>query len=177
MKAVFDSFYNKYHQDLYNFVYYMVKNKQLTEDLIQEIYIRVIKSYNNFRGESSEKTWLFSIARHVTYDYFRSQQRKRRYTNESFDWNEMGNYIPSEDSYPDEIAIQNESIHSIYKLLDACTIDQKNVIVLRFIQGFSLEETAKVLDFTVSKVKTTQHRGMNKLRNLLEQENKKGGTS
>lgn len=174
MKTLFDSFYNKYHQDLYNYVFYMVKSKQLTEDLVQEIYIRVIKSYESFRGESSEKTWLFSIARHVTYDYFRSQKRKRKYTNEAFDWEEQGKYIPADGALPEEIAIQNESIQAIYQCLDQCTLDQKNIIILRYIQGFSLQETAEILGITISKVKTTQHRGIKALRKLLDRENKKG---
>src|SRR5699024_11089794 len=112
--ALFDSFYNKYHQDLYNFVFYMVKNKTLTEDLVQEIYIRVIKSYNNFRGESSEKTWLFSIARHVTYDHFRKQKRNRKYTNENISWDDTAYTVTSTEKVPEEIAIQNEQIKVIY---------------------------------------------------------------
>lgn len=176
MKALFDSFYNKYHQDLYNYVFYLVKNTTLTEDLIQEIYIRVIKSYDNFRGESSEKTWLFSIARHVTYDHFRKQQRLRKHQNETFDWDESARYIESTDILPDEITIQNEQMQSVFKYLNQCTIDQKNVIILRYIQGFSLQETAEILNITVSKVKTTQHRGIKTLRKLLEAtEEEKGG--
>lgn len=174
MKSLFDSFYNKYHQDLYNYVIYMVKNKQLAEDLIQEIYIRVIKSYENFRGDSSEKTWLFSIARHVTYDFFRSQKRKRKYTNETFNWEEQGENILADEVLPEELMIQNERMQLIYQCLDQCTLDQKNIIILRFIQEFSLQETADILGMTVSKVKTTQHRGIKTLRKLLERENKKG---
>ncbi|WP_405101366.1 RNA polymerase sigma factor SigX [Oceanobacillus sp. FSL H7-0719] len=174
MKSLFDSFYNKYHQDLYNYVIYMVKNKQLAEDLIQEIYIRVIKSYENFRGDSSEKTWLFSIARHVTYDFFRSQKRKRKYTIETFNWEEQGENILADEALPEELMIQNERMQLIYECLDQCTLDQKNIIILRFIQEFTLQETADILGMTVSKVKTTQHRGIKTLRKLLERENKKG---
>lgn len=168
MKALFDSFYNKYHKDLYNYVFYLVKNTTLAEDLIQEIYIRVIKSYDNFRGDSSEKTWLFSIARHVTYDYFRKQHRQRKYQNETFDWDELAGYIEGTEPIPEEIAVQNEQMQSVFKHLDQCTIDQKNVIILRYIQGFSLQETSEILNITVSKVKTTQHRGIKTLRKLLE---------
>ncbi|MHA6251070.1 sigma-70 family RNA polymerase sigma factor [Oceanobacillus sp. CAU 1775] len=177
MKALFDSFYNKYHQDLYNYVYYMVKNKTQTEDLIQEIYIRVIKSYDNFRGESSEKTWLFSIARHITYDFFRKQYRQRKYQNDAFDWDIAANYLESTETMPEEVALKNEQIQSLFKYLDQCTIDQKNVIILRFIQGFSLIETAEILNITVSKVKTTQHRGIKLLRQLMEENAEEKGVA
>jgi RNA polymerase sigma-70 factor, ECF subfamily len=49
----------------------MVRNKEQAEDLVQEVYIRVINSYNRFEGKSSEKTWLFSIARNVAIDFYR----------------------------------------------------------------------------------------------------------
>ena len=62
MKATFEAIYEKYHQDLFQYIFYMVKDKSLTEDLIQEVYIKVLKAYDSFRGESSEKSWLFSIA-------------------------------------------------------------------------------------------------------------------
>jgi RNA polymerase sigma-70 factor (ECF subfamily) len=52
----------------------MVQSREQAEDLVQEVYIRVLKSYQNFKGESSEKTWLFAIARNVAIDFFRKQK-------------------------------------------------------------------------------------------------------
>ena len=175
MKALFDDFYNKYHRDIYNFVYYMVKNKNLTDNLVQEIYIRIVKSYKNFRGDSSEKTWAFSIARHVVFDHFRGEQRKRKYNDEWSDLEEMKNYIRNDERLPDEVVIQNEEVRLLYRLLDECSFNQKQVIILRYIQGYSLKETADVLNMTISNVKTLQHRGINKLKTLFEMESKKGG--
>src|SRR5699024_12089908 len=93
MKNTFDKIYDKYHQDIYRFVFYMVKDKQLCDDLVQDIYIRVLQSLSTFRGESSKKTWLLSIARHVVIDYFRSQKRKRNFILDFFNWHEKGELI------------------------------------------------------------------------------------
>ncbi|PAV29526.1 RNA polymerase sigma factor SigX [Virgibacillus profundi] len=175
MKVVFEEFYEKYHQDLFQFVFYMVKDKQLTEDLVQEIYIKVLKSYKTFKGESSEKTWLFSIARHVTIDYFRSQSRKRKRIMEFFDWGEKGQLIQDLKPLPDELAVQNEEIQTVYRYLDKCTVDQKSVLILRYIQSFSIQETAEILNFSESKVKTTQHRGLKVLKKHLAEDQMKGG--
>lgn len=51
MKAIFQDLYDRYHQDLYQFIYYMVKNRTTAEDLVQEVYIKVFKSYDTFKGE------------------------------------------------------------------------------------------------------------------------------
>lgn len=167
MKVVFEEMYDRYHRDLFQFIFYMVKDKQVSEDLIQEVYIKVLKSYDSFKGESSEKTWLFSIARHVTYDYFRLQNRKRKRIMEFFDWSEKGERLQDQLPLPEEIVIQSEETKRVYKYLDKCTVDQKSVLILRYIQSFSIQETADILNFSISKVKTTQHRGIKALRNYL----------
>jgi len=164
MKAVFDKIYANYHQDLYQYIFYMVKNKELAEDLVQEVYIKVLKSYDSFKGNSSEKTWLFSIAKHVTYDYFRVYYRRRKRVDKNFDWNEQAESIESQHALPEEMVILNDEMRLIYRSLDKCTIDQKSVLILRYIQGFSLQETANILNFSMSKVKTTQHRGLKALK-------------
>ncbi|GAB3052656.1 RNA polymerase sigma factor SigX [Virgibacillus ainsalahensis] len=175
MRAVFDRIYDNYHKDLFQFIFYMVKDKQLTEDLVQEVYIKVLKSFETFKGESSEKTWLFSIARHVTYDYFRSKNRKKKRILEFFDWGEKGELIQDDTPLPEEIAIQSDEMKRIYKYLDQCTNDQKSVLILRYIQSFSIKETAEILNFSVSKVKTTQHRGLNALKKFISEDQEKGG--
>ncbi len=55
MEETFQILYDAYHQDLYQFLFYMVKDKSQAEDLTQEVYIRVLNSYHTFEGRSSEK--------------------------------------------------------------------------------------------------------------------------
>lgn len=59
MEETFQLLYDTYHQDLYQFLFYMVKDKNQTEDLLQEVYIRVLNSYHTFEGRSSEKNMAF----------------------------------------------------------------------------------------------------------------------
>ncbi|MEQ6376230.1 RNA polymerase sigma factor SigX [Bacillaceae bacterium S4-13-58] len=169
MQEVFEDLYDKYHHDLFQFLFYMVRNKQLAEDLSQEVYINIIKSYDSFKGNSSEKTWIFSIARHAAIDYFRGQKRRKKHIMDLFDIGENSPLIQDSDPIPEEMAVQNEEIKEIYECLEHCTIDQKTVIILRYIQDLSIQETAEILGWSLSKVKTTQHRGMKALRTLLEQ--------
>lgn len=173
MKAAFEKIYDNYHQDLYQFIFYMVKDRHLTEDLVQEVYIRVLQSYESFEGKSSEKTWLFSIARFTTIDYFRSQKRRRNRILDFFDWGNKGEAIADQLPLPDDIIIRDEQLKHIYDCLDHCTIDQKSVIILRFLQSHSIEETAEILDFSISKVKTTQHRALKAMRKLLANNERK----
>lgn len=168
MKAIFEKIYDRYHQDLYRFIFYMVKDQYVAEDLIQEVYIRVLQSYESFKGESSEKTWLFSIARFTTIDYFRAQKRKEQREFTAFPRDLKGENIASQQPLPDDIIIQDEKLRQVYLCLEHCTIAEKSVIILRFIQSFSIRETADTLKFSVSKVKTTQHRALKKIKKHLK---------
>ncbi|ANB61947.1 RNA polymerase sigma factor SigX [Anoxybacteroides amylolyticum] len=168
MDSVFDELYEKYHQELFQFLFYMVRNREQAEDLVQEVYIKVLRSYDRFEGRSSEKTWLLSIAKHVAIDFFRKQR--------SFRTKIMNGWKVQDDKgpLPEEIAVQREEIQLMYRCLSHCTVDQRLVVVLRFIQGLSVAETAETLGWTESKVKTTQHRALKRLKQQME-EAAKGG--
>ncbi|QFT89447.1 RNA polymerase sigma factor SigX [Bacillus sp. THAF10] len=175
MKTVFQELYEKYHQDLYQFLFYMVNNKEQAEDLVQEVYIKVLRSYDSFEGKSSEKTWLFSIAKHVAIDSFRKQKGWKNKLLETFDWNKQ--QVKDSSPLPEEIALQNEQVQQMYRCLDKCKVDHRLVLVLRYIQALSIQETASVLGWTESKVKTTQHRALKVLKTSMEELQEKGGNS
>ncbi|MEW9049785.1 MAG: RNA polymerase sigma factor SigX [Neobacillus sp.] len=166
MDSVFDELYQKYHHDVFQFLFYMVRNKEHAEDLVQEVYIRVFKSYHRFEGKSSEKTWLFSIARNVAIDFFRKQKGWKDRLLEKFDWSTS--QVKDEYPIPEEITVQNEEIKWIYKCLEFCTVDQRAVIILRYLNDLSIAETAQTLGWTDSKVKTTQHRALKVLKKHME---------
>ncbi|MEH7377960.1 RNA polymerase sigma factor SigX [Neobacillus drentensis] len=166
MDSVFDELYQKYHHDVFQFLFYMVRNKEHAEDLVQEVYIRVFKSYRRFEGKSSEKTWLFSIARNVAIDFFRKQKGWKERLLEKFDWST--DQLKDRYPIPEEITVQKEEIRWVYNCLDYCTMDQRAVIILRYIQDLSIAETAQALGWTESKVKTTQHRSLKVLKKHME---------
>lgn len=169
MRTFFDELYEKYHKDLFQFLIYMVKDRNLAEDLVQDVYVRVMKSYDSFNGKSTEKTWLFSIARHVAIDHFRKQKRKRNRIMEFFDWGEKGEELKDQYKLPEEIAIQNDEIQHLYRALDQCTVDQRSVLIFRYIQGMSITEASETLGWSESKVKTTQHRAIKALKSILDE--------
>lgn len=167
LDSVFNDLYEKYHQDVFQFLFYMVRNREQAEDLMQEVYIRVLKSHQHFEGKSSEKTWLFSIARNVAIDAFRKQKGWKQKIMEKFDWSSQ--QVKDEYPIPEEIAIQKEEIQLMYQGLENCTVDQKMVVIMRYIQELSITETAEALGWTESKVKTTQHRALKVLKKNMEE--------
>lgn len=169
---VFQRLYNSYHQDVFQFLIYLVNSRQVAEDLSHEVYVRVLKSYHNFQGKSSEKTWLFSIAKNVAIDHFRKNAVRRKHHFGSFDW-EVEQLVSSETSHEEFVQLSEEQ-HYLLIALEECTGDQRMVIVLRYFQDLSITETAHVLNWTEAKVKTTQHRAIKVLRGHMLQVTEKG---
>jgi len=167
MEAIFNELYKKYHHQLFNFLFYMVQSKEQAEDLVQEVYIRVLKSYQHFKGESSEKTWLIAIARNVAIDFFRKQKGINQRLIKKVEMIHLP--IKDESPLPEEIVFQSEEKRLMYRCLEKCTLDQRSVIILRYIQELSILETATVLGWKESKVKTTQHRAIKQLKALMNE--------
>lgn len=164
-ESVFHRLYDTYHQDVFRFLFYLVKNQTTAEDLSHEVYVRVLKSYERFQGKSSEKTWLFAIAKNVAIDYFRKSKVKSDRTFDAFEWE--SEQLRSNEKSPESILELNDEMAQVMEALDECTGDQKMVITLRFIQQLSVAETAEVLNWTEAKVKTTQHRAIKNVRQKL----------
>lgn len=145
----------------------MVQSREQAEDLVQEVYIRVLKSYQHFKGESSERTWLMAIARNVAIDFFRKQKGLHQRTINKVEILDLP--IKDETPLPEEILFRSEETKLMYRCLEKCTLDQRSVIILRYIQELSIHETAKVLGWKESKVKTTQHRAIKQLKNFMNE--------
>ncbi|WP_216831459.1 RNA polymerase sigma factor SigX [Alkalihalobacterium elongatum] len=168
MESTFDRLYEKYHQSLFQFIFYMVRSRETAEELVQEVYIKVLQSYVSFEGKSSEKTWLYSIARNVAIDWIRKQNRQKR------KWLGLLGPIEKEDirdtaPLPEDVVTQSEELRLIYKGLEKCSADQQQVIILRYVQSLTITETAKVLGWSESKVKTTTHRAIKALKDYVGQ--------
>lgn len=164
-ESIFHRLYDAYHQDVFQFLIYMVKNRSVAEDLSHEVYVRVLKSYERFQGRSSEKTWLFAIAKNVAIDYFRKNSVRSSHTFDAFNWETESLVSPSKT--PEVLTELNDEMRQLLDALEECTGDQKMVIVMRYFQELSIAETAAILNWTEGKVKTTQHRAINKLREIL----------
>ena len=171
--SVFHRLYEEYHHDVFKFLIYLTRDRDQAEDLMHEVYVRVLRAYAGFKGESSEKTWLFSIAKNVSIDHFRKQSVRRKHAFDKFDWEKRE--LPSTGNLPDELALMSEEMQALLDVLETCTGDQKMVIHMRFIHDLSIAESAEILGWSEGKVKTTQHRAIKVLRQKLIAFSEEGG--
>ncbi|HWL25210.1 MAG TPA: RNA polymerase sigma factor [Ureibacillus sp.] len=155
--------YDQHSKSILSFILLMVKDYQQAEDLTHDTFIKAYLYYDSFKYHSSEKTWLFSIAHNLTIDFLR-KRKPGLFIKEIF--------LLQKDNtpLPEEIIQMKEESYEIYKALSKLKDTYRQVIILRKIKGFSIEDTAKILNWSESKVKSMLFRAMPALKKRLIKE-------
>ncbi|MBS4219764.1 sigma-70 family RNA polymerase sigma factor [Bacillus sp. FJAT-49711] len=166
LESVFNRLYHSYYHDLHKFLFYMIRNRELAEDLVQEVYVKVYKNFEKFEGKSKEKTWLYAIARNVAIDYIRKQKGIKEVQLSEYDAFQLKDTNP----IPEEVVLRKDEVQQIYSI--KMKPDQKVILDLRFLLDLSISETATTLGWSESKVKTLQHRA---IQHLKDKYRKKAG--
>jgi RNA polymerase sigma-70 factor (ECF subfamily) len=131
-----------------------------SEDVGQETFIRFFKSLRDFRGESSVSTYLTRIAINLSLNELKKRKRRslffRAESGESFD-------------IPDENASKgfSEEKELLQRALQKLNIQFRSVIILRLVDGYSTEETAKILNIPIGTVLSRLARAQQKLKEIL----------
>ncbi len=154
--------YEKHRQDVYRYLVSLTHNPTLSEDLVSETFLAVIKSLHNFKGNSDIKTWLFAIARNKWYGYL----RKKNYSI-SFDCLAKEYLSQGEDL---EKSIINKTMVDKVMMLLKDEDDIKRGIVLMRIQGYSFYEIAMKYNISESSARVIDFRTKKKIREILEKE-------
>lgn len=162
-KKIIDDWYREYSDGIYRFIYMRIGNHEQAKDLVHDTFVRAFKNLSSFRGDSSGKTWLYQIARNVTVDYLR---RKKPFASML----EQLRFSRIEKITPEKEIESYENITYLYEALSKLRPQYKEVIILRKINEMSTRETAEVLGWKESRVKTNLRRGLIELKKQLTEE-------
>ena len=143
--------FERHHRALYNFFVRLTRDRSASEDLVQEVFIRVLKYRHTFRGDSQFLTWAYQIARRAHIDWLRKKKPEAQWDDDKPE------PVSSEPSVAQRIHEGQEQ-----KLLKAAFArlpeDRREILVLSRYQGLQYDEIAKVLGCNVGAVKTRVHR-------------------
>jgi RNA polymerase sigma-70 factor, ECF subfamily len=158
-ESVLEELFHQYSPIIYRYIYFVTKCKEEAEDLTQEVFIKAYRGLAHYRGESSYKTWLYTIARNVMIDQF----RKKRKTDCLIDLP-----LPDLDQLGPEVWLdRKEETQMLYGAIMELTFPYREIVILRKIKGYSTAETAEILGWAEGKVKVTLHRALHRLRERL----------
>lgn len=157
----FTSIYGEIQPKLYSFFYMKTGSKELAEDLTHEVFYEALKSYGSFKGNSSLKTWIFSIANNLLKKHYRKKKSAKvleeKLSIEHLVVEDLENSVINKDNRLQLIKAIN--------LLDDLT---KEIVLLRIYGELSFKEIGHTLNKSENYARVTFHRGKLKIQKELE---------
>lgn len=154
--------YEEYKQDVFVYLVSLTNYTSLSEDLVSETFLSAIKSIHRFKGESSIKTWLFSISRNKWYENLRKIKPTISIDDLTY------HYIISELDLEEKV-MYDEISKRIGYLLDKETVRTKDIVFMR-IEGYSYLEISQKHDISESSARVIDYRVKKKIKDILIKE-------
>lgn len=161
---------NRYKQRIHSTIFFLVRNTELTEDLFQETFIKIILSLRkkHYNEQGKFLPWALRIAHNLVIDYFRKQKLMRmQHDTEEFS---VFDIMPVNERNASEQLIHNEKIEYVRGLLDKLPFEQKEVVILRQYAGLSFKEISKMLDININTALGRMHYAILKMREIIQNE-------
>lgn len=165
-RGALTAIYDEYYPPLYRYIYHQVGEVETARDLTAELFQQLLQALHRGDGPTENlRAWLYRVAHNLVVDYFRRQQHRRHLP--------LKDELVSQAHNPVELAEKNIAVDEIRSALTHLTPDQQQVIVLKFLEELSNEETASILDKPVGAVKSLQHRALAALERYLNRAKEK----
>lgn len=152
----FERLVEQYQEDVLRTCFLYLRDKTLAEDATQETFLKVYRSLDAFRGESSEKTWILKIAMHACYDINHSG------------WFRFMNRHVTPETLPEPCAASAEEDLALAAAVMELPRKLREVILLRYYQQLNVSEIARALHLSHSSVSGRLRRGRERLKKALE---------
>ncbi|MEU7024942.1 ECF subfamily RNA polymerase sigma factor, BldN family [Streptomyces sp. NPDC046203] len=161
----FGRLYDQYSDTVYRYIYYRVGGKATAEDLTSETFLRALRRISTFTWQGRDfGAWLVTIARNLVADHFKSSRfRLEVTTGEMLDANEV-------ERSPEDSVLESLSNAALLDAVRRLNPQQQECVTLRFLQGLSVAETARVMGKNEGAIKTLQYRAVRTLARLLPED-------
>ncbi len=158
----FGQLYDRYVDGVYRFCYHRVSSASLAEDLTSETFFRALRGISQFRWQGRDfGAWLTTIARNLVTDHYKSSRSRLETVSDT---------LPERDDSgpgPEDAALALVTQEALTEALRRLPDEQRDCVVMRFLQGLSIAETAEVLDRSEGAVKQLQLRAVRNLAKWL----------
>ena len=157
--------YDRLYPSVFRYIYYRVSDQETAEDLAGDVFVRMVERIGAFEQRGSPiLAWLYTIARNLVADHYRLRGQT--------------NSLPLKESLavgetiqPSEKVDRRQKHNCLAKAMDCLTEGQRQVILLKFIEGRDIVEVAEVLGKNERAIRSLQHRALAALNRMIEKEN------
>lgn len=166
MQQLVDGYKNR----VYNTILGMVQNAQDAEELAQDVFVKAIQTIDRFKGDSKIGTWLYRIAINASLDHIKKRKTKKRFAFlVSLSGGTEDNPAPNPPDFVHPgLQLENkEMARNLFKAINQLAEKQKTALVLNKIEGLSYEQTAQVMETTISSVESLLFRARQNLKKTI----------
>ena len=156
--------YERYNRDLFGYFYRLTGNSATSEDMVQNVFYRMIRYSHTYRGEGDFIYWMYRIARNVWADSFRRKNPLAK----TKDLASIENHS-DEERNPHQSLEASEGVALLRKALARLAPEKQEAIILSRFQGLKYKEIAKITESTENTIKSRIHRGLIELKEIMNQ--------
>lgn len=171
--GAFEVLLARYRRPIYNFILRSVRDREKAEDLLQEVFLKIIQRSQDFQGKSKFSTWLYTIARNLCIDTSRKMVFRRHQSLDSPGRSRdetsapMVERVPGKEPNVDRDAIAKELQGQIAMAVEELPLDQKDVFLMRQVQGLPFKEIAAIVGVPENTVKSRMRYALERLQEAL----------
>ncbi len=148
----FDVLLSRHKNKVYSYIYFIVKNKEIAEDVFQDTFIRVINTIKQGRYTDNGKfvAWVNRIAHNLIIDYFRHEKNENTVSNNDYaEYDLFNNSKLSEQTIEDQM-VKDQVHYDIRKLVGSLPDNQKEVVMMRYYDGLSFKDIAEKTNVSIN---------------------------
>lgn len=167
-EAALAQVYDEYAPALYRYVYRRTGHQETAQDIVSQTFQRFLTSLKHGGGPTEHLSgWLYRVAHNLVVDFYR-RQSARQPEGPPVTLDNVPE--PAVSPHAEATVVQKEQVARVRRALQSLTPLQQQVIVLRFLEEKSLKEVAQIVERTVGAVKGLQHRGVQTLQHILQED-------
>jgi len=156
--------FQRYHIKLYNFFLRLTGDEASSKDLVQNLFLRIMKYKHSYKSNHKFKTWIYQMARNLFYDFYKEQQKI------SFQQVDIADIEPP-DSPRENLESDQENEEKLFVAMQKLSMEKRELLVMSKFQNMRYEEIAAITATSVANVKVKVHRALNNLREIYFQIN------
>lgn len=150
--------YEEFFDRIFRYILFRVRRREEAEDLASQTFLRMVERIDTFKWRGvGFSAWLFRIAHNLVVDWFRGDHVIAEPSD-----------LAQSDCDPEDLVIADESLREALKALGFLNEKQRQIILLRLVGGLTCRQTAEMLSLSEANVRTTQHRALEKIRDIVQ---------
>lgn len=166
-REALEALYDKYHKLIFSFAYRMVKNKELAEEIVQEVFIKIWTKKGLYQAEKGKfSSWLLTITRNLSIDLIRKQKEV------PYELQEEREKVPDGQPLPEDLTIWKEKRAEINQALAELKENQQQIIQLFYFQSCTQVQIATKLDIPLGTVKGRLRLALKHLKDIMVERRK-----